>query len=178
MSTEVESQRYVYEELTGEEPTGIQKTKLNAMDRDAFEKRTRAAVAAMLLARDGARGGVQGHAQEGVQDDAQDGDDLSNPTPPDVETAYRKPIPFEHNPLHDLESVLWVVIWLFICSEFVEPKTNTNDRNLHAKLHNDWTRALKFHAHLELSLYELGKFLTQIFISRSKYDIINIYLYD
>ena len=27
-------------------------------------------------------------------------------------------IPFRHNPIHDLESVFWVSIWILLCSEY------------------------------------------------------------
>ena len=55
-------------------------------------------------------------------------------------------IPFKHNPLNDLESVVWVVLWLFVCSEFVDtPNVEIPDAV--------WTQTLQYHADLAKQLF-------------------------
>lgn len=44
---------------------------------------------------------------------------------------------FRHNPLHDLESVLWVSVWVTVCSTFVKNNLQTTDE--------EWNRYLEHH---------------------------------
>ena len=98
MSLEVDSQSYIYEELTA----ALQDEKEST--RPTLKELMKAKRAELSALRQG-----RGVAQP--------------PNSPRDATAARHTtsIPFKHNPLHDLESVLWVVIWLFVCSEFVKP---------------------------------------------------------
>lgn len=129
MSLEVESQSYSYNEQTAlAQDDGDKKT----IDRRIKEERSEAR-RAMLLARR--------HVASAA---------MSPTVPPSATTAQGIPvskvsIPFKHNPLHDLESVIWVVIWLFACSEFVKTDPAMSDE--------EWTRITKYHALLARRLF-------------------------
>ncbi|KIP01566.1 hypothetical protein PHLGIDRAFT_131208 [Phlebiopsis gigantea 11061_1 CR5-6] len=129
MSLEVESQSYSYNEQTAlAQDDGDKKT----IDRRIKEERSEAR-RAMLLARR--------HVASAA---------MSPTVPPSATTAQGIPvskvsIPFKHNPLHDLESVIWVVIWLFACSEFVKTDPAMSDE--------EWTRITIYYALLARRLF-------------------------
>ena len=96
-----------------------------------------------------------------TQDGAQAGAELptlATHTSPDAKTDHATAIPFKHSPLHDLESVVWVVIWLFVCSEFVKPESYVKGSKSNAKLDEDWTRALEYHAQFAKKLFRKERF--------------------
>ena len=139
MSYEVENQCYVYDEATGRERG--KRTK-KAIDRNARDEQIRA-VRAMILAKD---------------DTQEDDTVLPTPASPHAETSAHddNTVTFKHNPLHDLESVVWVIIWLFVCSEFVKPSGKDNKSNV--KSDHDWTQTLKRHAQFAKKLFRKETF--------------------
>ena len=123
MALEVESQSYMYNELTASEH--VQKS----VDRRMAEER-RDAIEALRLARRQAASAAK-----------------ASTTSRSSTTAHSNiVIPFKHNPLHDLESVVWVVIWLFVCSEFVQEDPALLDAD-------EWSRILKNHAGFATRLF-------------------------
>ncbi|KIP06180.1 hypothetical protein PHLGIDRAFT_469946 [Phlebiopsis gigantea 11061_1 CR5-6] len=129
MSPEVENQRYIYNEVVAAvqgQLEGAQST----TNCHTLEEESEALVASILLARRKASGAAK------------------PPVPPQDATSVHDKIsiPFKHNPLHDLESMIWVVIWLFVCSKFVKP---TNP-----KLSEDeWASILDSHAKFSKRLF-------------------------
>ena len=130
MALEVESRCYIYSDLAAiveddEDPDD------EDLDCQAAWELSRAARNAKLLARQNATG------------------DAKSPIPKQSAAAVAHTkiaaVPFKHNPLHDLESIAWVVLWLFVCSKFVRTDSDMPK--------DVWDETLENHARLATSLF-------------------------
>ena len=86
---------------------------------------------------------------------------------PDVPPAIDLPeIPcteefFRHNPLHDLESVFWVALWLVLCSEFA--------KNDPTKTEEQWAGHMVAHGNFAADLFCDFNIRKDVMTSSSQY---------
>lgn len=122
MATEVESQRYLYSKDYDDDESDEDDEAINTKKwvTEAKQRRTIAgetdAVAAGKVATAVAAAEVPAAP-------------LEEPTIP-----LPRPDIFKHNPLHDLESVFWVSVWIVVCSEFFKNNPNFTDEQWQAYL--------------------------------------------
>ena len=110
MSTEVDSQQYLYQSTTYEPQSVSDEEQV-----DAIKLAHRRELQALL------------EEDEDPEDDKTR--DLSiaadeNQSPPKIkDPQLDTSVPFKHNPLHDLESVLWVALFVLLCSTYVQDRS-------------------------------------------------------
>ena len=105
MSTEVSAQAYLYRNTT-------YRPQLNQEQADAIKLAHRRAFLGPLM--------EDSEPDDDEEQETSTAIDKSNPLPEIKSTTPDVIAPFRHNPLHDLESVFWLALFILLCSTFVK----------------------------------------------------------
>lgn len=134
MSTEVECHRYLHRGIYDEDDSDdSEEIDWQAWVNESTDRR---------------KGADTVHTDGEISDSTSISGDTEGPTVSPEELAIvqlpRRNV-FRHNPLHDLESVLWVSIWVTVCSTFIKNNPKITDE--------EWGKYLERHSAFAAQLF-------------------------